>query len=270
MDELVEIKQRNRAMWAAGDFDAVADLIWDVGGRLIDRLGVGPGERLLDVGAGTGNASIPAAVAGAEVVASDLTPALFEAGRRRAAKAGVELEWVEADAEALVFEDESFDVVVSTFGHMFAPRHRVAAEEIARVTRPGGRIGLCCWDPAGRIGGFFRTIGSHMPPPPEIVEPPPLWGDPDHATKMFEGTGIELEFERASTTMVFPDAISAADEYADKFGPVVMARRALEPEGRWQPLHDDLVNFFEEESTPTDSGISFDAQYLVILGRKPG
>ncbi|MGB2850354.1 MAG: methyltransferase domain-containing protein [Solirubrobacterales bacterium] len=270
MDELVEIKQRNRAMWATGDFDAIAELIWDVGGRLIDRLGVGPGERLLDVGAGTGNAAIPAAVAGAEVVASDLTPELFDPGRRRATEAGVELEWVEADAEALPFEDGSFEIVVSTFGHMFAPRHRVAAEEIARVTRPGGRIGLCCWDPAGQVGDFFRTIASHMPPPPEGFQPPPMWGNPAHATEMFEGTGIGLEFEHEVTAMQFADAVSATDEYAEKFGPVVMARRALEPEGRWQALHDDLVKLFEEQSTPADDGISFDAQYLVILGRKPG
>lgn len=270
MDELAEIKQRSRATWAAGDFDVVADLIWDVGERLIDRLGVGPGERLLDVGAGTGNAAITAAIAGADVVASDLTPELFEAGRRRATEAGVDLEWVEADAEALPFEDASFDIVVSTFGHMFAPRHEVAAAEIARVLRPGGRVGLCCWKPEGKVGTFFATITKHTGPPPGIKVPPPMWGTAQHCLEMFEGTGLQLEFEDATTTMEFADADAAVDLYATKFGPVVMAKAALEPEGRWEPLQDDLRAMFLEESEPTGDGLGFDAEYLVILGRKPG
>jgi SAM-dependent methyltransferase len=269
MDQLDEIKRGNRTTWASGDFDEIASLIWDVGEDLVQRMDIGAGETVLDVGAGTGNAAIPAAAAGADVIASDLTPELFEAGRRRAGEEGVELQWVEADAEALPFDDGSFDVVLSTFGHMFAPRHRVAAGEIARVTRPGGRIGLCCWDPEATVGGFFRTVGSHMPPPPDVVQPPPMWGNPDHAREMFDGSGIELEFERGMTRMDFPDAVTATDHYAAKFGPVVMARQALEPEGRWQALHDDLVAFFDENSERTADGLSLPAEYLVIVGRRP-
>lgn len=266
MDELTEAKQRSRATWAAGDFDQIAGTIWDVGARLVDRLGLGPGERALDVAAGTGNAAIPAAKAGAEVVASDLTPELFEAGRRRAAEAGVELEWVEADAEALPFEDGSFDAVLSTFGHMFAPRHEVAAAEIARVLRPDGRVGLCCWTPEGRIGDFFKTIGSHTGPPPGVTVPPIAWGDPDHCTRMLADTGIERE----ETTMEFPDAETAVSFYERNFGPVVMARAALEPEGRWSALRDDLGDLFEQGSERTADGIAYEAEYLVILGRKTG
>jgi SAM-dependent methyltransferase len=269
MDELTEVKQRSRATWAAGNFDEVATTIWDVGERLVDRLGVSAGERVLDVGAGTGNASIPAAARGAEVVASDLTPELFADGRRRAEEAGVELDWVEADAEALPFEDGSFDVVVSTFGHMFAPRHDVAAAEIARVLSPGGRFGLCCWTPEGRIGAFFATIGRHTGPPPGVKVPPPMWGSPDHCSGMFGDTDVELEFERTTTSLEFGDVEEAVRFYEEKFGPIVMARAALEPEGRWPALREDLVALFDEHSEPTESGIAYEAEYLVILGRKP-
>ena len=257
-------------MWAAGDFDEVASLVWDVGDRIVERLGVGAGERVLDVAAGTGNAAIPAAVLGAEVVASDLTPELFVAGRRRAEAAGVEIDWVEADVEALPFDDASFDAVVSTFGHMFAPRHEVAAAEIARVLRPGGRFGLCCWTPEGKIGSFLVTVIQHTGPPPGATMPPSAWGVPEHAAKMFEGTGIELSFERETTTMEFPSVEAMVEMYEQKFGPTVMARAALEPEGRWQALRDDLVALFERNTVPSGGGIAYEAEYLVILGRKSG
>ena len=160
-------------------------------------------------------------------------------------------------------------VVVSTFGHMFAPRHRVAAEEIARVLRPGGRIGLCCWDPEGRIGGFFRTIAAHAPPPPELTQPPPMWGNADHAREMFAGTGVELEFDSDSTVMTFESADSAASFYETNFGPIVMAKAKLEPEGRWQALREDLVSYFEGAARSTADGLEFEGEYLCVLGGKP-
>ena len=157
----------------------VETFLTPLGPRLVDacRIGAGgDGVRVLDVAAGTGNASIAAALAGAHVTASDLTPELLEAGRARAEAAGVELEWVEADAERLPFEDESFDVVMSAIGVMFAPHHQLAADELVRVCRPGGTIGLLSWTPEGMIGGLFRTIGPFAPPPPPGAQPPPLWG----------------------------------------------------------------------------------------------
>src|SRR5215212_6840043 len=157
IDQLAEMKQRTRAAWAAGDFPSIARRqIWDVGERIVQRVGVGRDEDVLDVACGTGNAALRAAQAGGRVVGSDLTPELFDAGRALAAEAGVEIEWVEADAEALPFEDERFDVVLSVFGCMFAPRHEVAAHEIARVLRRGGRFGICSWTPEGEMGAFFR------------------------------------------------------------------------------------------------------------------
>ena len=158
-----EARERARATWAAGDYDAIVDYIWGVGGDLVDRVGVGDGDRVLDVACGTGNAAIPAAQRGGEVTGLDLTPELLERGRRRAQKEGVTIDWVEGDAEALPFDDASFDVMLSTFGCMFAPRHQVAAAEIARVLAPGGRIGIAAWTPDGTIGDFFRSLSASRP-----------------------------------------------------------------------------------------------------------
>src|SRR5262249_20498226 len=160
--DIAAMKQQARATWAAGDFDAVVPFIWEAGGAAAAASGCGPGDRVLDIAAGSGNAAIQVAMRGADVVASDLTPELFEPGRRRAAAQGVELEWVEADAEALPFDAASFDAAVSTFGIMFAPRQSLAAAELARVVRPGGRIALCSWRAAGYIGEIFSLIASFL------------------------------------------------------------------------------------------------------------
>ena len=273
MDEQIasEVKKAARATWSAGDFDEIAQLIWGVGPKLVERVGVGSSDRVLDIAAGTGNAALPAARAGAEVVASDLTPELFEAGRGHAAELGVELEWIEADAESLPFADESFDVVVSSFGIMFAPRHRVAAAEAARVLRPGGRLGFAAWRPDGRVGTFFRTIAGHMPPPPEDFQPPPMWGVPEHVEGLFDGSGIDLEFEFDSVGFEFDSAETATELYSTKFGPVVKAREALEPDGRWEALERDLIELFNAESEPTgDGSIRYVGEYTRILGTKSG
>ena len=169
-------KQANRTMWAAGNDDAVAELVWSAGERLVGRVGVQVGQDVLDVACGTGNATIPAAEAGASVVGLDLTPELFARARERADEAGVAIDWVEGDAESLPFPDASFDVVLSTFGCQFAPRHDVTAGELARVLRPDGRLGVVAWTPEGFVGDFFRSLGAHLPPPPDFAAPPVLWG----------------------------------------------------------------------------------------------
>jgi ubiquinone/menaquinone biosynthesis C-methylase UbiE len=262
--ELDQIKQHARAAWAAGDFPAVAERqLWPIGARVVDRIGVRPGEHVLDVACGTGNAGIRAAQAGGRVVGVDLTPELFEAGRRMAAAAGVELEWVEGDAEALPVADASVDVVVSVFGCMFAPRHRVTASELARVLRPGGRLCLTAWTPDGAVGAMFRTLGGYMPPPPEWVEPPLAWGTEEHVRELFAGTGVEVEFAREVAE--FAEFETVEEELAwttSKFGPLVMARQALEAQGRWEELLDDLRRLLADKSTP--------AEYLVTVGRRYG
>lgn len=271
MDErgAATMKAAARETWAAGNFDEVAEKIWDVGERLVSRIGAAEGERVLDIGAGTGNAALPAAAAGCAVVASDLTPELFEAGRRRAAEAGVELDWVEADAEQLPFEDGAFDVVLSTFGIMFAPRHRVAAAEAARVLAPDGRIGICSWRPEGRIGEFFRTIAEKVPPPPD-AEPPPLWGDPDYLGRLFAGHGISFECTEEITEFPFSSPEQAVEFYSTKFGPLVKAREALTAEGRWDELEASMVDYFAQDAREAGDGIVGRGEYLLAIGSRSG
>src|SRR3712207_3196887 len=180
-----ELKARHAAMWASGDYPQMVEtFLLPLGPKLVAACGIGPGMRVLDVAAGTGNASLHAAEKGAEVVASDLTPELLEAGKKRAEAAGLELSWQEADAENLPFEDASFDVVMSSIGVMFAPRHADAAGEMARVCKPGGTIGLLSWTPEGMIGALFRLMGPFAPPPPPGAQPPPLWGSEDHLREL--------------------------------------------------------------------------------------
>src|ERR671913_910898 len=188
-----ELKARHRKMWASGDYPSMVEtFLLPLGPRLVDALGIGADMTVLDVAAGTGNASIPAAQRGAKVTASDLTPELFDAGRRRAEAEGVELDWVEADAENLPFGDESFDVVMSSIGVMFAPHHQQAADELVRVCRPGGKIGLLSWTPEGMIGALFKLMGPFAPPPPPGAQPPPLWGGEAHLRELL-GDRVELD-----------------------------------------------------------------------------
>ncbi|MFG1818516.1 class I SAM-dependent methyltransferase [Kribbella sp. NPDC049174] len=260
MEQLAQYKESVRTTWSAGDYDAMMrqEGLYDVGSRLVRTVGVRPGEDVLDVACGTGNATIPAAQAGARVTGLDLTPVMLARARERAG--GLEIEWVEGDAEEMPFSDEQFDVVLSTFGCMFAPRHEVVADEIARVLRPGGRLGVCTWTPAGVIGEFFRVVGGYFPPDASYVDPPLSWGEEDHVRELFEGTGIELSFGREVSVIRHESPSAAVDCYATKFGPVVLARQALDD--RWPALRDDLLKLF------TSYDAVLPAEYLVIQGRR--
>src|SRR5262249_28104880 len=195
MTQLAAIKQGARATWAAGDYPAIArKQLWEMGPRVVAAARIRPGEDVLDVACGTGNVAIRAAQAGANVTGLDLTPALFDEGRALAADAQVTVDWVRGDAEDLPFPEASFDVVASSFGCMFAPRHQVTADELARVLRPGGRLVVTGWAPDGAMGTFFRTVGPYLPPPPPLAEPPILWGDEDHLRGLVAASGIEVRF----------------------------------------------------------------------------
>jgi SAM-dependent methyltransferase len=265
---IAEFKQRSRAVWAAGDYPSVARHLADVGRGIVRLLDIRPGEEVLDVACGAGNATIPAARAGASVTGVDLTPELLDAARESAAEAGVRVRWEEGDAEALPVEDESVDVVLSTFGCMFSPRHEVAARELTRVLRPGGRLGLCNWTPEGSIGGFFAVVGGHLPPLPEYASPPPLWGSADHVRQLFDGTGIQLEFEPDVVELRFGSVPEIFDYYTTHFGPLITARGLLEPQGKWPALRDDLHAYFEDNTVDRDGGVVWPGEYLVVLGRK--
>jgi SAM-dependent methyltransferase len=265
-----ELKARHRAMWASGDYPAmVEEWLLPLGPRLVAAAGIGPDMRVLDVAAGTGNASIPAAQAGAHVVAGDLTPELLEAGRRRAESAGVELEWVEADVERLPFEDESFDVVISSIGVMFAPHHQEAADELVRVCRPGGTIGLLSWTPEGMIGALFRTIGPFAPPPPPGAQPPPLWGGEEHLRELF-GDRVDLRsIERdVLEVTVFERPHDWADHFRAKYGPTIAARAHAAKSGRETELDEALDGFTDEWNRGTRERARFEKEYLLAVGTR--
>jgi SAM-dependent methyltransferase len=247
----------------------VETFLTPLGPRLVEAAGIGPGQRVLDVAAGTGNASIPAAQTGAEVVASDLTPELLEAGRARAEAEGVELEWVEADAHDLPFEDASFDVVISSIGVMFAPFHQKAADELVRVCRPGGTIALLSWTPEGMIGALFRAMGQFMPPPPPGAQPPPLWGSEDHLRGLFAG---KVEFEQLQREMLDITAFERPGDYGEHFkgryGPTIAARANAEKEGRAEEFDQVVSDFCEEWNRGGAEDARFEKEYLIAVGKK--
>jgi SAM-dependent methyltransferase len=258
------LKARHRAMWAMGDYDAVAThVIPALGPVLVDGTGINPGDRVLDVAAGSGNASLPAARAGAQVVASDLTPELLERGRHHAASEGLEIDWHEGDAEALPYDDESFDVTMSLVGIMFAPHHQASADELARVTRPGGRIGLISWTPEGFIGQMFATMKPYAPPPPPGAQPPPLWGREDHVRGLL---GDRVTDVQASVGNLTVDAFSSAEDFLAYFkrnyGPTIAVYKSLadQPE-RAAALDQELVDLAGRFGF-TDGATTIDWEYL--------
>jgi ubiquinone/menaquinone biosynthesis C-methylase UbiE len=210
-----DIKAKHRAMWASGDYSSVAaDVIPALGPIIVEATGIKAGDRVLDIGAGSGNASIPAAQAGAYVVASDLTPELLDAGRAQAEAQGVSLEWRVADAEALPFGDDEFDAALSCVGIMFAPHHQESADELVRVVRPGGSVGLINWTPEGFIGQMFAVMKPYAPPPPPGAQPAPLWGNEDHLAGLFGDRLTDVVAVRQKLTV---DTFGTAEEFREFF-----------------------------------------------------
>ena len=265
-----ELKAKHRKMWASGDYPSMVEtFLLPLGPRLVEAAGIGPGMKVLDVAAGTGNSSIPAAKAGAEVTASDLVPDLLEAGRKRAEAEGVELEWVEADAEHLPFEDESFDVVMSSIGAMFAPHHELVADELVRVCRPGGTIALLSWTPEGMIGALFRTMKPFAPPPPPGAQSPPLWGSEDHLGELF---GDRIDFRTLDRHVLEVTAFDQPHDFGEHFkaryGPTIAARANAEKDGREAELDEALDRFFDEWNRGTPDDTRFEMEYLLAVGTR--
>jgi ubiquinone/menaquinone biosynthesis C-methylase UbiE len=266
-----ELKARHRRMWASGDYPELArDLISSLGPILVEAVGVRPGERVLDIAAGAGNAAIPAALAGATVVASDLTPELFESGRRQAAERGAELEWREADAEDLPFDDGVFDVVVSSIGVMFAPHHRVAADELLRVCRPGGRIGLLSWTPQGFVGQMLGAMKPYAAAPPPGAQPPPLWGDEAHVRELL---GDRVTDVTVSTGRVTIDEFATAEEFrayfASHYGPTIAAYRNVGDDAeRAAALNRDLVALAERHGIGSGDRLVMEWEYLLLTATR--
>jgi SAM-dependent methyltransferase len=265
-----EIKARHRAMWASGDYPGMVETwISPIGPRLVEASGIAPAMRVLDVAAGSGNAAIPAAKRGASVTASDLTPELFDAGRARAEAEGVELEWVEGDAERLPFEDASFDAVISSLGAMFAPNHAAAAAELVRVCRPGGTIGLLSWTPEGMIGALFRAMKPFAPPPPPGAQPPPLWGSEDHLRELFGERVAFRSMERDTLEVTaFERAQDFAADFSANYGPTLVAQANARKTGREAELHEELDRLAADWDRGTNGRARFELEYLVAVATR--
>ncbi len=266
-----ELKARHKAMWASGDYPSMVEtFLLPLGPRLVEACDIGPGMRVLDVAAGTGNASLPAARKGASVTASDLTPELLEAGRHRAEAEGLTLEWVEADAERLPFDDGSFDVVMSSIGAMFAPHHQDVADELVRVCRPGGTVGLLSWTPEGQIGALFRFMGPFAPPPPQGAQPPPLWGSEQHVNGLFGGRVAFHTLTRDVLEITaFEHPRDFGEHFKAKYGPTIAVQANARKNGRDAEFVAGLDGFCDEWNRGTADRGRFEMEYLVAVGKRP-
>jgi ubiquinone/menaquinone biosynthesis C-methylase UbiE len=253
------IKARQQAMWASGDFAVIGTTLQIVGELLCESIDLHSTERVLDVAAGNGNATLAAARRFASVTSTDYVPALLERGRDRAAAEGLQVTFEVADAEALPYPDASFDVILSTFGAMFAPDHDKSAAEMMRVCRPGGRIGLASWTPQGFLGDLFRTVGKHVPPIPG-VRSPLLWGSADHLRGLFSGATTI-----AHTTRNFAFRYRSAEHFVDVFrtyyGPTFKAFAALDAD-RQAALEADMLALLRAHDRGGATGLVVPAEYL--------
>lgn len=261
-----------RAMWALGDLHRFAtEMIWEWGPVLVEACGIGRGDRVLDVAAGSGNVALRAAAAGAHVTASDITPENVAAGRRVAQEQGLSIEWVVADAQALPFDDAAFDVVTSSAGAIFAPDHRAVAGELVRVCRPGGTIGMINFTPEGLISDFFGALAPYMPPP-EAALPPPLWGSPEHVRELFGGRVESLELTRDAYVERSATPGDYRELFKRTFGPVVATYASLanDPE-LTAALDRDFLQFAKRaNSGPPDGPAEYRYEYLLVIARKGG
>jgi ubiquinone/menaquinone biosynthesis C-methylase UbiE len=257
---LAAIKAKQQAMWASGDFSIVGTTLQIVGERLCEAVDVRATDRVLDVAAGNGNATLAAARHFAEVVSTDYVPELLERGRRRSEAEGLGVAFQQADAEALPFEDDRFDVVLSTFGVMFAPDHEAAAREMTRVCRRGGRIGLASWTPEGFIGEMFRVTARHVPPPAG-VRPAVLWGTRAHLETLFGAQASRIEHRGRTFAFRYKSAEHFVDVFRRYYGPTHKAFAALDERGQ-QAYERDLLELLRASDRGDERGLVVPAEYL--------
>jgi SAM-dependent methyltransferase len=262
------VTQTQQEMWSKGDFAMVANIVYHDSETLAEALGIVPGERVLDVACGSGNGALAAARrAWGNTTGADFVPALLERGRERAAAERLEIEFVEADAQDLPFEDGEFDVTMSIFGAMFAPDQAKTASELLRVTRPGGRIGMANWCPDGGLEGLFMTIVKHTGGPPPGTMPPILWGTEDRVRELF-GDGVsELRMKRLPSRQAFYSADHYIEFFRSYFGPIQTAFEKVGPEGE-EALTNDLRFWLNGANVAGDQALVIEPEYLQVVATR--
>ena len=259
-----ELKSKHKKVWGSGPYQGVSDHLAGAHDHLMRAFQPVEGERWLDVATGTGEIAIRAARGGAVVTGLDLAPELLETARARAGEAGVEVSFDEGDAEGMPYDDASFDTVTSTFGVMFAPDHQAAADELARVCRPGGRLGLLTWHPSLGVAEFFKVMAAYQPPPPEGAGSPFAWGDRDHLQDLL-GDGFELRYEEGDVPQTGASAEEIWDLFSTDYGPTRTLAESLDDDRR-EALKRDWVEYFEQFRG--DAGISQPRPYVLVLGTR--
>lgn len=266
-DAAQEVKDRQRMVWGLGNYSEVARFLEPASKAVAEACEIGPGKRVLDVGAGTGNLAVEAARRGAEVVATDLSPHLLQIGKKRSADEGLAIEWQEADAEDLPFENDSFDVVTSVFGAMFAPRASLMAGELLRVVRPGGVVGFTSWTADSYTGESFK-LSARYSPPPEGVNSAAEWGVEDTARERFEAHGATVEIRSGELVWDFESSDAARAFWEESAPPMVAAKRFLPPE-----TFEEMIGEFGELQARFNRGtggrITIPARFLIVVARKP-
>jgi len=260
------IKERQQNTWASGNYAAIGVTIQIVGESLAEAVDIRAGERVLDVAAGNGNATLAAARRFAKVTSTDYVAALLEKGKVRAKAEGLEIAFQVADAEDLPFADESFDVVLSTFGAMFTPDHARPAREMLRVLRPGGRVGLANWTPTGFIGQLFKVIGSYVPPPAGL-QSPALWGTEPHIVSLFGARAADIKCSRRMYNFRYLSSAHWVQVFRDFYGPMHKAFAALQPE-KQAALERDVKALLERHNVGGADSLVVPSEYLEVLVTK--
>ena len=261
--DFAAIKNRQQATWASGDFAIVGTTLQIVGETLADEADIRAGERVLDVAAGNGNATLAAARRFASVTSTDYVPALLEKGALRARAEGLEVQFEVADVEALPYPDGSYDVVLSTFGCMFAPDHGKTAREMLRVARAGGRIGMANWTPEGFIGQLFKVVGAHLPPPAGL-QSPALWGTEAHLWELFGRDAAQIRCNRRTFNFRYRSAAHFVDIFRQYYGPTHKAFAALDAAGQAR-LEADIVGLVERHDRGGIGGMVVPGEYLEVV-----
>lgn len=264
--DLEQFRHGQRQAWAEGDYRPVGRMLVPAAEMLVERAGVSRGDRVLDVATGSGSVAVIAARSGAEAVGVDHTDAWFEEARRRADEAGVTIDLRVGDAEELPVPDGEFDVVLSSFGAIFAPRHEVVASELVRACRPGGTIGLTAWTPESASNAILSALLDNLPSPPSFVTPPVTWGEPDHVVELFAPHGVQVTVARTELPVEFASLDDFESFCFEHSGPMMAARRTLEELGRWDRVHDCWRADVADSNQADDGSFRSTWEYLLVVG----